>query len=201
VAHQGAESPGARGARREVRPAHGVRHRRRVGAQLGSLVGDLRAALGPGATIVAPGLLPISMLFATAGPAARGMLITSQGLPPNRLGPSGRRFVREFGATQPGPVATLDVYAAAATEILLDAIARSDGTRESVARALKDVDLSDSVLGPLALDGNGEPTSQAITVLRAVHGGSRQDITLGTEGSTVVDVITPPARLVGPVTR
>jgi hypothetical protein len=42
-------------------------------------------------------------------------------------------------------MATLDVYAAAAGEILLDAIARSDGSRESVARALKTVRLRDSV--------------------------------------------------------
>jgi ABC-type branched-subunit amino acid transport system substrate-binding protein len=110
--------------------------------------------------------------------------------------------VREFGAWQPGhQVATLDVYAAAATEILLDAIARSDGTRESVARALKNVRLSDSVLGPLSLDSNGEPASQPITVLRAEHGGGRQDISLGIEGATIVDVITPPAELVGPGAR
>jgi branched-chain amino acid transport system substrate-binding protein len=171
-------------------------------AGLPEVVPALRAVLDPDVTIIGAGLLPISILFADIGPAARGMLITSQGLTPDRLGSTGKQFVHDFGATQPGGhVATLDVYAAAATEILLDAIARSDGTRESVARALKDTHLPDSVIGPLTLDGNGEPTTQSITVLRADRGGSRKDITLGIEGSTVIDVITPPAELVGPADR
>jgi hypothetical protein len=53
----------------------------------------------------------------------------------------------------------------------------------------------------VTLDANGEPTAQPITVLRAERGGSRQDITLGTEGSTVIEVVTPPAELGGPGTR
>jgi hypothetical protein len=140
---------------------------------------------------------PWRNLFADAGAAARGVLITSPGLTPDRLGASGKRFVRRFGATQPGGrVTAFDVYAAAATE-LLDAIARSDGTRASVVRALSETRLPDSVLGPLALAGNGEPLVQPITVLRDGHGRGRADIVQGLDGAVAVDVITPPARLVG----
>ena len=50
---------------------------------------------------------------------------------------TGRRFVNDFGATQPGGIVTLDaLYAAQATEVLLDAIARSDGSRASVTNTL-----------------------------------------------------------------
>jgi hypothetical protein len=53
------------------------------------------------------------------------------------------------------------------------------------------------VLGPLALAPNGEPLIQPITILRAEHGHGRADIVQGLEGAVAVDVITPPARLVG----
>ena len=111
------------------------------------------------------------------------------------LGATGRAFVRDFGATQRGrKIAQFDLYSAAATEVLLDAIARSDGTRASVTRALATTRLADSPLGPLALDRRGELTSNPIMVLRAVR-PSRRLVDFSLEGSVVEDVITPPARL------
>ena len=81
-------------------------------------------------------------VFAELGRAAENIAVFAPGLPVQRLGPAGRRFVREFGASQPGgKVSTEAVYAAQATEILLDAIARSDGTRPSVTRALLATDI------------------------------------------------------------
>ena len=169
-------------------------------ANLGRLLKDLRAAVGPDVAIIGTlGFAPVAQLFADAGTSARGVLITSPGLTPDALGASGRHFVRGFRATQHGGlVNTHDVNAAAATEVLLDAIARSDGTRASVVRALKETRLPDSVLGPLALAGNGEPIALPITVLRAEHGGGRADIFESLDGAVAVDVITPPAELVGP---
>jgi DNA-binding SARP family transcriptional activator/ABC-type branched-subunit amino acid transport system substrate-binding protein len=165
----------------------------------GRLLRDLRAVLGPRAAIVGgPGFLPISSVFANAGDAARGVHVTSGGLTVDRLGATGRRFVRAFGPTQPKRrVSNFAVYAATATEVLLDAIARSDGTRESVARALARTRLADSPLGPLALDRRGEPVSNPISVVRAERGGG-DPIDLSLDGSVTVDVITPPARLVVP---
>ena len=158
----------------------------------------LRARLGDDVGLVVAGKYePVAALFAAAGPAARGAYFTVAGLPRERLGPTGRRFVSEFGATRPGgQVPTLALYAAAATEVMLDAIARSDGTRESVSRALAGVRLQDGPLGPIALDGNGEPDRHPIAVVRADHGGEPHDPG-GTQGGTVVDVIEPEARLVG----
>ena len=165
----------------------------------GRLLRDLRAVLGPRTAVVGgPGFLPISSVFANAGDAARGVHVTSGGLTVDRLGATGRRFVRAFGATQPKRrVSNFAVYAATATEVLLDAIARSDGTRESVARTLARIRLADSPLGPLALDRHGELVSNPISVVRAERGGG-DPIDLSLEGSVTEDVITPPARLVVP---
>jgi ABC-type branched-subunit amino acid transport system substrate-binding protein len=163
------------------------------------MIRDLRAALGPDVPIIGQSrLLPVSLLYANTGPAARGVLITNPGLSTATLGDSGKRFVRAFAATQSdGHVNPLAVYAAAATEVLLDAIARSDGTRASVSRALMETRLPDSVIGPLALSRSGEPTSQPITVVRVERGGGDPLDTFGLEGSEIVEVITPPLRLVG----
>ena len=80
--------------------------------------------------------------------------------------------------------------------MLLDAIARSDGTREGVADALKQTRLDDSVLGPLALRRNGEQVINPITYARVERGGDSQEL-LSLDGAEIMGVITPPARLVG----
>ena len=54
--------------------------------------------------------------------------ILTEGLPP-----AGARWAKRFGATQRGAeVGPEAIYTAQAAEVLLDAIARSDGTRASV---------------------------------------------------------------------
>jgi branched-chain amino acid transport system substrate-binding protein len=167
---------------------------------LGPLIRELRAELDPGVTLIGnQGFTPVSELFAAAGGAASGVIMTSPGLTVDALGERGRRFVREFGATVPSHrVTNLDVYAAAATEVLLDAIARSDGTRESVARALKRTRLADSAIGPLALAPDGEPTANPITVLRVERRQGTPKIFLDTRGADPIDVVDPPDDLVGP---
>jgi YVTN family beta-propeller protein len=165
-------------------------------ANLGQLLPDLRRALGPRVPIIGHAdLTPIPALFANAGRAARRIHFTRSGLPIDRLGATGRRFVREFGGTQPdGQVRAWDVYAAAATEVLLDAIAHSDGTRASVTRALATTRLPDSVVGPLEFDRRGEPISNPIGVLRTVRYVD-DPLDFSVSGTTTEDVIRPPARL------
>jgi branched-chain amino acid transport system substrate-binding protein len=164
------------------------------------LLHELRQVLGHRVEIIGSiGFLSVPVLFAKVGADARGMLITSYGLLPEALGPGGQRFIREFGAAEhEHRVTNVDVYAAAATEVLLDAIARSDGTREGIARALKRTRLADSVVGPLALEPDGEPASNPVTYVRARRGGGSQDVLLSVDGADVVGVIDVPKRLVGP---
>ena len=158
---------------------------------VGRVLRDLRRTLGPDFPILATeDALPIMQLFDEAGAAARGVHIVLGGRQPQRLDAAGRRFVREFGATQPGGrVGQFDVYAAAATEVLLDAIARSDGTRQSVANALATTRLAAGPIGPIALDRQGDPTVTHATVIRAEHGGAPFYID-GIEGGEIERVIT-----------
>ena len=87
--------------------------------------------------------------------------------PQNQLPPEGRRFVREFSATQPGRAINAFVpYAAQATEVLLDAIGRSDGSRASVIRELFATRVEDGILGSFTFDANGDITPATIPVFR-----------------------------------
>ena len=93
--------------------------------------------------------LPVSALFATAGDAARDVRIAVPGMALERVGATGQRFASQFAATHGGrPANFTALYAAAATEVLLAAIERSDGTRAGVAKALLATRV-DSVLGPI----------------------------------------------------
>src|SRR5215204_4211911 len=94
-----------------------------------TLVREFRRRLGVDVPILGPdSWADGAAVLSALGRYARNIHFSYPGLPLERLGPEGRRFVAEFGATQPGGFVTLDaVYAAQATELLLDAIARSDG--------------------------------------------------------------------------
>jgi branched-chain amino acid transport system substrate-binding protein len=106
-------------------------------------------------------------VYSHLGRAADGILVFYQGLPLQRLPPAGRRFVREFGASQPGASVSAEaVYAAAATEVLLDAIARSDGSRASVTRALLATDLRSGLTGDVRFDRDGDVRPSPFYVFR-----------------------------------
>ena len=158
----------------------------------GRIIRALRRRLGSGVPIVGTdGLLPISGLFAAAGPGARGTYIPVAGLVPQGLGPAGRSFVKRFAATQPdASVTAAAVYAAQAAEIMLEAIARSDGTRAGVARALRATHLADSLVGPVSFDARGDVVPRPVTILRAQRGGGPMVIA-GTDGAAIDRVIEP----------
>jgi ABC-type branched-subunit amino acid transport system substrate-binding protein len=108
------------------------------------------------------------------------------------------RFVQSFGRTQPG--ASVDpsaVYAAQATEVLLDAIARSDGTRASIVQELFRIRIRDGLLGSFGFDANGDITQSAVTILRVRRGG-RSTAVHSAEGGVVERVLRPSAKLVTP---
>jgi branched-chain amino acid transport system substrate-binding protein len=114
----------------------------------------------------------------SAGHAAPGMYMTTTARPNESLGPAGRRFLREFGATQPDgtvPNALFVLEAAQAAEALLDAIERSDGTRASVTRELRGLEIEDGILGSFSFDENGDITPATIGVFRITGEGRRAD--------------------------
>ena len=160
---------------------------------VGRVLRDLRRELGAAFPIVmTENALPVGQLFQKAGAAARGVHVVFGGLLPAGLGADGRRFVHAFGATQPGGrVSQFAVYAAAAAEVLLDAIARSDGTRASVVSALGATHLATSPIGPITLDARGEPTIATASMVRAEHAGGAYEVD-NVDGSTLEREITLP---------
>ena len=66
-------------------------------------------------------------------------------------------------------------YGAQAAEILLDAIARSDGTRASVTREVFRTRVSDGILGNIRFDRNGDLVDSPFTFVRMVDDPSGEE--------------------------
>jgi branched-chain amino acid transport system substrate-binding protein len=164
----------------------------------GPLIRALRRQLGSRFTILADdGFLPPGLLFQTNGPAARGVYIAADVLPNGPLGPAGRAFVAHFVATQHHePLNQAAIYAAQATAVMIDAIARSGGTRRSVTRALFNTCVHNGILGSFCFDANGDPTSTGISIVKAMRPGGDRITPDNTEGADLVTVIYPPRALV-----
>jgi branched-chain amino acid transport system substrate-binding protein len=167
------------------------------GAQV---VRDLRTALD--ADILASDLLtPVPQFVEQAGEAASGTYITAAGLLPGHLPPAGARFVERFQASitchRPAcrRVEKTTVYAAQAASVLLDAIARSDGTRASVVDELFRTRVADGLLGTFRFDANGDIDPGPVTVLR-VRGAGRSRTILSVDGTSFERVLRPSTTLV-----
>ena len=154
----------------------------------GKLIKDLRSVLGADFKILAPdGFTPISAVVDGAGAkAAEGITVSVAGLPNEQLGAAGKKFVKDFGATQPGGnVDPYSAYAAQAMQVVLDAIDRSDGTRASVASELFNTDVTDGILGSFKINENGDTNANPVSIYK-ISGGKQ----------TTLKVITPPTNLV-----
>jgi branched-chain amino acid transport system substrate-binding protein len=150
----------------------------------GALIGDLRDALGPDVPLIAgDGFMPQEGLVRLAGPAAEGMYLALYGLPDSELPPAGERFLEEFEAAHGGqkPPWYMATYGAQAVEILLDAIARSDGTRPSVNAELRRTLVEDGILGDIRFDENGDLVEGPVSFFRVV--GPREAGTTEVVGS------------------
>ncbi len=137
-----------------------------------ALVRGLRAALGPGVAISAPDGFAVPDLMGIPGGAAEGMYVTNYGIPNDRLPPRGRQFLRGFAAANggdPGPDNGA-AYGAQAAEILLDAIARSDGTRRSVLDEISRTVVTKGILGNIDWDARGDLLEAPITIFRVQDG-------------------------------
>jgi DNA-binding SARP family transcriptional activator/ABC-type branched-subunit amino acid transport system substrate-binding protein/DNA-binding beta-propeller fold protein YncE len=156
----------------------------------GELVRALRRRLPSDVLLLGvDGLLPVSALWAHAGSAARGVVLADPGAVVERLPAAGQRFADAFAAAHGGqPAEPAAIAAAAATEVLLDAIRRSDGTRAGVTRALLATRV-DGVLGPIGFDANGDVVPATVTLVRVERGGGA-DIAGSMDGARVERVVT-----------
>ena len=153
----------------------------------GKLIKDLRTVLGKGVTLLAPdGFTPISAVVDGAGNAAEGLYVSVAGQPNENLGPTGKKFVKDFsaqiGGKKPDPYAA---YAAQSAEVLLTAIQNSDGTRKSVTEQLFKTKVTDGIIGTFTINQNGDTSSNPVTQY-LIKGGKQ----------TTYKTITPPQDLV-----
>jgi ABC-type branched-subunit amino acid transport system substrate-binding protein/streptogramin lyase/predicted Ser/Thr protein kinase len=155
-----------------------------VSGPTSTLVSDLRAVLGRRVQILAPDGFAPEALIQQAGPAAEGVVVSVPVVDPARLPPTGRRFVEAFEQAIEGQAAPSSAPTAQATEVLLDAIAASDGRRASVTRNLLRTRVKNGILGNFEFDANGDTTAGGVTMYRIENGKPR-----------VLAVLTPPKRL------
>ena len=130
------------------------------------------------------------------GPAVRGMYIATIDLPRANLplNAAGREFADSMGKPAKHYFGVLE--AAQATELLLQAIARSDGSRASVLKELKASKVRNGILGNFGFDANGDITTAPIAVIR-VTGTTRPGAGLPGQfqGSVLDRVLEVPASL------
>jgi branched-chain amino acid transport system substrate-binding protein len=112
----------------------------------------------------------LTSLFEEAGKEIlEGAYGTAPTLPAKNLTGEGAEFVQAFAEVDPDPINVYVTYAASAAQVALDAIARSDGSREDVLAKLFEVDI-DGVTGPISFDENGDPADKFEVVFQAKDG-------------------------------
>ena len=133
----------------------------------GALVRELHAALGPDVPIFAPdGFRLIDEVVKLTGQAAKRLYVSEYGIANDKLPPRGRQFLDAFAAAggDAGPDLSAS-YGAQGAEILLDAIARSDGTRASVLEEIRRTRIENGILGDIAFGPTGRPRRGAVYLL------------------------------------
>jgi branched-chain amino acid transport system substrate-binding protein len=153
----------------------------------GKLIKDLVATLGKGVKLLLPdGFTPISAVAQGAGAAANGAFVSVAGLPNSKLTGKGRAFLIAFTKSNHGkPPDPYSVYAAQATVVMLNAIAKGGGTRSGTTTALLKTALPNSILGNVAFNAQGDVKGGPVAIYRIVNGKSAD-----------YSVINPPEKLV-----
>ena len=152
------------------------------------LVRDLRARLGRPVTLLgSEGMGPPAALVQRAGRAAEGVTLTKPDIPRAALAPAGRRVNDAIRERTGKDSCCYTMHAAQAAEVLLAAIAGSDGTRASVTARLLRTRVHGGLFGSFSFDRNGDTTLRRIFAYRIRQGQL-----------AFTAVITPPARLLRP---
>ncbi len=129
------------------------------------LVHDVRAVLGARAPLVAGDAFTFP---APRGSLRDGLYIATPQLDVSALPAAGRKIVGRFGpGFQPG---LGPPYAAEAAEVLMDAIAKSDGTRASVTKDLLAEHVRSGYVGGFGFDQNGDVTPSRVMIYRVRQG-------------------------------
>lgn len=163
------------------------------------LLKALRARLGPRTTIMTGdvGFTPVSDVLKRAGRAALGLYISTVEIPgaARDLSPAARQFLRDLGTPEPPPFV---LEAGQAAELVLQAIARSDGTRASVLKELRAADVKNGILGSFHFNRNGDITPATVMIVR-ITGSTPPSSGLDSDlqGAVVDRIVKIPASLAG----
>jgi ABC-type branched-subunit amino acid transport system substrate-binding protein len=164
----------------------------------GRVVMALRDRLGSRIKIMAADpFFPIAEVLAFIGPPAHGLYFSATDVPPRAQPLAGRRFARDTG-TLDAPVFGM-LPAGQTTELVLDAIARSDGSRASVLEELRGAKVEDGILGDFRIDRYGDITPARLAIFR-ITGATPPDAPVFPqyEGAVLDRVIEVPATLARP---
>jgi branched-chain amino acid transport system substrate-binding protein len=141
----------------------------------GVLVRQLRAVIGAQGALIAPdGFTPVDDLAKAYGAPAEGMYVSIPGDSFADLSPLGRQVARMFGGASHLSFSGA-AYAAQALEVLLDSIARSDGTRGSITGDLFTTHVRGGILGTFGFDRNGDTTLNPVLIYRVAGRSGRFD--------------------------
>ena len=152
----------------------------------GQLIKDKVAVLGDNnkVALMGPDGFNTTDTITDAGAAAEGMYVTIGGSSPNDLkNAAGKAFLSSFKKTY--KVKTLQAYTgygAEAMQVIMAAIAKSNGTRASVVKSLYNLTIPKSILGPAKIDKFGDPeygdSAQTQVTIQNISGGNINTVTV-----------------------
>jgi len=129
------------------------------GAQV---IKDKVAVLGPNdgnVKLFVPDGFTTQQTIDEAPEAAPGMFLSVAGVPIDQFKGAGAEFIKDFKPRLGGkPVDPYAIYGAQAAEVMLNAIAASDGSRADVIAKLFEQKINDGLLGTFGINENGDPS-------------------------------------------
>jgi branched-chain amino acid transport system substrate-binding protein len=135
------------------------------------LIKDLKAGV-PNAKLIAPDGFSDPK---SNGTAFDGSWVSVAGAPPDQLKGVGATFIKNFGkqiGATPNPYSQ---YGAQAMDVMMQAIAASDGTRASVAEKLFGLKVTNGILGTFTINDKGDTSLNPITIY-VQKGGELQPV-------------------------
>jgi ABC-type branched-subunit amino acid transport system substrate-binding protein/streptogramin lyase len=158
----------------------------------------LRERLGPRVPILAHfSFFDVAGLLANIGPAAKNVYVATNDLSRAAMPmtPAARQFEGDLGASSTHLSGVLE--AGEATQLVLRAIAHSDGSRASVLRELRATKVRGGLLGTVTFDKNGDNTAALVPIIRITGSAPPgRDLPDTFRGSVLDRVVRVPASLV-----
>jgi branched-chain amino acid transport system substrate-binding protein len=139
----------------------------------GQLIKDKVAGVGDNDAVkllVSDGFVLDSLFDEAGADNLAGAYGSAPVLNPEDLTGAGKTFLDAYTAKY-GQPEVYTAYAAAAAQALLDAIGRSDGSREDVVAKLFETNITDGIVGPMSFNENGDPKGGLISIFQAEAGG------------------------------